>query len=110
MKRLVMIACAGWAMAVLSGCATVRVEAPAGDQVVLATTGRNLTRMESFKKWYFLWGLLPVSDTSTAQDIKECGFRAVKVVTKMGVDDFLMSLLGACPIIPCSRTVEIWGE
>ncbi|MEK7477673.1 MAG: hypothetical protein AAB152_18800 [Candidatus Coatesbacteria bacterium] len=110
MKRFVLIVCAGWTAAVLSGCATVTVEAPAGSPVALASTGKTLTRMESFKKWYFLWGMLPVSETSTAQDIKECGYKNVRVVTKMGVDDFLMSLLGIVPVIPCSRTVEIWGE
>lgn len=110
MKRLVLVVCGVWTVAVLSGCATVKVETPAGDPVALATTGKNLTRMESFKKWYFLWGLLPVSETSTAQDIKETGYRTVRVVTKMGVDDFIMCVLGIVPIIPCSRTVEIWGE
>jgi len=110
MKRLVMIAWGVWMAAVMSGCATVKVEAPAGDPVVLASTGKKLTRMESFKKWYFLSGLLPISETSTAQDIKECGFKVVRVVTKMGVDDFIMCLLGSAQIIPCSRTVELWGE
>ncbi len=110
MRKLAMVAFGAWTAAVMSGCAAVTVEAPAGAPVQLATPGKNLTRMESFKKWYFLWGLLPASDTSTAQDIRECGFKVVRVETKMGVDDFLMSLLGAVPLIPCSRTVEIWGE
>ena len=110
MKRLMMIGCGVWMAAVMSGCASVMVEAPAGDPVVMAQTGKKLTRVETFKKWYFLSGLLPISETSTAQDIKECGFKVVRVVTRINVDDFFMCLLGAAQIIPCSRTVEIWGE
>lgn len=96
--------------AVLSGCASVMVESPAGEPIQLATTGKVTSKVQSFKKWYFFWGLVAVSDTSTAQNIKESGFKVVRVVTKMSADDFLMAIIGAAGIIPCSRTVEIWGE
>ncbi len=110
MKRFVRAAVAVMVGTVLSGCASIVVERPAGDSAQFATTGKVTPNVRTFKKWYFFWGLVPVSDTSTAQDIKETGFKTVRVVTKMSLDDFLMSVIGAVGIIPCSRTVEIWGE
>ena len=110
MKRLMRGAVAVLVAAVMSGCASVVVESPAGDPIQLATTGKVTPNVKSFKKWYFFWGLVPVSETSTAQNIKESGFKVVRVVTKMSMDDFLMAFIGAAGIIPCSRTVEIWGE
>ncbi len=105
-KMVAILAC----ISTLSGCASVLVEGPAGDPVKLAPTGRQTTKVKSFKTWYMFWGLMSLGETSTAQMIQETGFKTVRVEVKMGVDDFLMSLLGIVPFIPVSRTVEITGE
>ena len=97
-------------VSMISGCASVLVEGPAGDPIKLAPTGRVTTKVKSFKTWYMFWGIMALGDTSTAQMIQETGFKSVRVEVKMGVDDFLMSLLGIVPVIPVSRTVEITGE
>ena len=97
-------------VSLLSGCASVLVEGPAGDPIKLAPTGRVTTKVQSFKVWYMFWGLMSLGDTSTAQMIQETGFKTVRVEVKMGADDFIMAILGIVPVIPCSRTVEITGE
>ena len=86
------------------------VEGPAGDPIRLAPTGKETTKVASFKTWYLFWGLMPLGDNSTAAAVQEAKFRVVRVVTKMAADDFLLSLAGIIPIVPVSRTVEVWGE
>jgi hypothetical protein len=105
-KAVLTLACC----AAFSGCASVLVEGPAGDPIKLAPTGRVTTKTQSFKTWYMFWGLMPLGDTSTSQMIQETGFKTVRVEVKIGVDDWIMNILGIVPVIPCSRTVEITGE
>jgi len=105
-NAVMVLACLG----VFSGCAFVLVEGPAGDPIKLAPTGRVTTKTQSFKTWYMFWGLMPLGDTSTSQMIQETGFKTVRVEVKIGVDDWIMNILGIVPVIPCSRTVEITGE
>jgi len=105
-NAVMVLACLG----VFSGCASVLVEGPAGDPIKLAPTGRVTTKTQSFKTWYMFWGLMPLGDTSTSQMIQETGFKTVRVEVKIGVDDWIMNILGIVPVIPCSRTVEITGE
>jgi hypothetical protein len=97
-------------MAVVTGCATVTVEAPAGREVQLANTGKNLNEVQNFKMWYWFWGLVPLSDSSTAEAIQQAKIKVVRVQTQANLDDLLMNLLGIVPVIPYSRTVYIYGE
>jgi len=94
----------------LSGCASITIEAPAGAPVQIGSTGKNLHKVKTYKKWYLFWGAVALSETSTSQDIADSGFKVVKVVTKINRGDVLLSLIGIVPLIPISRTVEIWGE
>ena len=108
-KMLLCVACAA-VMAVVSGCATVTVEGPAGEPVKLANTGKVLNEVKDFKMWYMFWGLVTLGDNSTAQAIQESKFKVVRVQTQANMDDLIMNLLGIVPIIPYSRTVYIYGE
>ena len=110
MNRVMRILVVAVLSASLSGCASVLVEGPAGTPITLVTTGKPTPNSRSFKVWYMFWGMMPLGDTSTAQMIHETGFKNVRVEVKMGIDDFLLSLLGAVPLIPVSRTVEIQGD
>lgn len=110
MKKRISCALAALLTLQLSGCASITVEAPAGAPIQLASTGKDVRKLKTFKKWYMFWGLFALGETSTAQDISDTGFKVVKVVTKMDASDFLLNLVGVVPLIPVSRTVEIWGE
>lgn len=110
MKKPVSYALAALLAFQLSGCASITVEAPAGAPIQLGSTGKNLLKVKTYKKWYLFWGLFALGETSTSQDIADSGFKVVKIVTKMDAGDFLLNLIGVVPLIPVSRTVEIWGE
>jgi hypothetical protein len=110
MKRITRAVFAVSLAFLLSGCATVVVEGPAGDPIRLASTGRATTKVASFKTWYLFWGMMPLGDNSTAAAVQEAKFKVVRVVTKIAADDFLLGLVGVIPFVPVSRTVEVWGE
>jgi hypothetical protein len=110
MRKFLLCAACTAVMAVVTGCATVVVEGPAGEPVKLANTGKTLTEVKNFKMWFMFWGLVSLGDNSTAQAIQEAKFKVVRVQTQANVDDLIMTLLGVVPIIPYSRTVYIYGE
>ena len=110
MRKFLLCAACAAVMAVVSGCATVTVEGPAGNPVQLANTGKNLNEIKNIKMWYIFWGLVPLGDNSTAQIIQEAKIKVVRVQTQANLDDLIMNLLGIVPVIPYSRTVYIYGE
>jgi len=110
MKKTISSALAAFLVLHLSGCATITMEAPAGSPIQLASTGKETRKLKTYKKWYMFWGLFALGETSTASDISDSGFKVVRIVTKMDGADFLLNMIGIIPLIPVSRTVEIWGE
>jgi len=110
MRKFLLCAACAAVMAVVSGCATVMVEAPAGKEIRLANTGKDLPLVKDFKTWYWFWGMVSLGDNSTAQLIQESKVKVVRVQTQANLDDLIMNLLGIVPVIPYSRTVYIYGE
>ena len=97
-------------LASLAGCASVQVEGPVGDPVSLAKPAVTTSKTMQTKTWYMFWGLVPLTDTSTSQMVREAKMEVVRIKVFMGLDDMLMSLLGVVPVIPVSRSVLIEGN
>ncbi len=75
---------------VFSGCATVVVESP--KDLKLANSGEYLPTMSKKKVWFALWGLVPLTNNSTADMMGACN-EVVRVKGYIGVDD---AVIGCC--------------
>lgn len=92
------------------GCWTVKVEVPAGSNVKLTGNfeGAGPT-VEKFRIWYVLWGLVPISENSTAPKLQGKTLSEVSVQDQADVLDLVISFfLGIVSIN--TRTVEIRGR
>ncbi len=104
MKRLIVV---GLALVMLCGCATIKVESPANSKVYLGTNAEQGSVVAKKHVFYALWGLLPISDNSTAMMIS--GQKEVTVKTYRDVADFLISaVLGIVSVT--SHSVEVRSE
>ncbi len=108
-RSLRILLCAGLVFA-MSSCASVQVEGPIGDPVKLTKPGALPSKIHHAKAWYMFWGLVPLTDTSTSQMIREAQMTEARVRVFMGLDDMFMTLLGVVPIIPVSRSILIEGN
>jgi hypothetical protein len=60
------------------------------------------------KVWYILWGLVPITSTSTADTMGLCN-EMVKVQSYYGIDDILINAVSCWAVggLVMSKTVEI---
>jgi hypothetical protein len=96
-------------MIITINCGTVIVAAPPGKDVELLGEG-DAARVVAVKKcWYLLWGLVPISDNSTALTVAEYQLKSVRVTSYYSPIDFIISFfLGFTSLH--TRTVEIEGN
>jgi hypothetical protein len=90
-------------------CGTVIVAAPPGKNIELLDEG-DPARVVTIKKcWYLLWGLVPISNNSTAPIVADYKLKSVRVSTYYSAVDFIISFfLGFTSLH--TRTVEIEGN
>jgi len=94
------------AVFLITACATVRVEAPAGTDIKLAKETSQVNYIAKKRVFYVLWGLVPITDNSTAMMIQGKNVKEMRVLTYYDPVDFLVSyFLGWLTIH--SKTVEI---
>lgn len=83
-------------LAATAACFKVKVDAPvqSGDYVLGTAEQESLTRVKT-RCWYLFWGLLPVSDNSSAEAVTKLppGTRIVKVQTGLDSASFFVALL-----------------
>ncbi len=107
MKKLIVIMCL-LSMVLLTSCYTVKVLSDTDRPITLASRTDNLPYKDSYRVWYALWGLVPISDNTTNKILKETKINKVRITTKMGIIDILISaILGNISIV--SWTVEVEG-
>jgi len=103
------IACA---LLTVPGCFTVRTQAPYGLEVKVLPADVPVEVSRKYQKWYALWGIVPLSETSDPRDIilRE-KLVEVRVATENALEDtvsnaffFILFKLGL--IIPQSIRVE----
>jgi len=93
----------------LESCATVRVEAPGKSDIKLATETSPYNYVMKKKVFYILWGLVPITDNSTASMLAGKDVSEVRVLTYYDVvDAFVSYVLGWLSIH--SKTVEIQAK
>ena len=92
-----------------SGCYSVRILSDRNSNIILASKTEHLPYKEKYKVWYILWGLVPISDNTTSKLFNNSNLKKVRINTKLGIDDILISLvLGSFTSI-ASWTVEVEG-
>jgi hypothetical protein len=108
MKRVLPIVVLAAIMLSALNCATVLVTAPPGSNVKLLEEIAPAPSKIMYKNWYFLFGLVPISDNSTADVIAKHQFKEVRVKTYQGPVDWLISYVTSGII--WTNTVEIEGN
>lgn len=93
----------------LSGCYSVKVTAPPGKEVTLATETDQLSYKTKKRNWYILFGLVPLNDTNTRTVIANNNLTKVRVETKHEFLDYLISIFTGILTIYTHTTV-IEGE
>jgi len=95
--------------AITINCGTVIIAAPPGKDIELLSEG-DVARVVAIKKcWYLLWGLVPISNNSTAPIVADYQLKSVRVSSYYSAVDFIISFfLGFTSLH--TRTVEIEGN
>jgi len=91
-----------------SGCATIQVKAPPGQDVRLLSEDDPIQTKIQTRAWYVLWGLVPISDISTDVKIAEQKLTGVRVTEYYGFIDVLLDMVLGIVTVH-TRTVEIEG-
>ena len=110
MKHMILAAClAAVCLMLLPSCGVVMVTAPPGDDVRLLPELEPAASKVTVKNWYVLWGLVPITNNSTADVIGRNQLENVRVKTYYSVVDWLINaVLGGFSIY--TNTVEIEGN
>jgi hypothetical protein len=107
-RRLAVISTVAVLCFVMAGCYSIKVCAPAGADVSLASTEKSLPFKKEVRSWYVVWGLVPiVNEDGVQQIIKDNNLSDVRVTTKMTFIDWLVSyFLGIATIQTRTAIVE----
>ena len=91
----------------MTGCYSAQMVAPQRSNIkVLSETGTTNFKKE-IRLWYALWGLVPISETSSARVIKEHELTEVRVTTKFKFLDFLIgAFTSIASIVPQTMVIE----
>lgn len=110
MKKLITIICV-LSLFLLTSCYTVRILSDADRPITLASRAESLPYKETYRVWYALWGLVPISDNTTNKILKESKIKKVRITTKMTIVDYLITLAlnALIPTTITSWTVEVEG-
>ncbi len=108
MKRIVLAAVLASIVLSVFGCATVMISAPPSSNVKLLGEIEPAPSKVTIKNWYFLFGLVPISNNATSDVIAKYQFKDVRVKTYMGPVDWIISYLTYGIIY--TNTVDIEGN
>ena len=95
-------------MVAASSCQIVKVSAPAGAGVELATESDNLATKIRKKEFYLLGGLVAISNNKTQEIIAANGFKKVRVETRYNLVDAIVN--GITFGIIHLRTTDVYGS
>ena len=91
------------------GCFSIKYSLPSETQSL--KENQKAEGKRKFKVWYFAYGLVPLNDNYVARMVEETNLQAVRVKTKMGLDDIFISLFSSWfTVIPTTVEVEGNGE
>ncbi|MEO0136726.1 MAG: hypothetical protein ABIL40_02235 [candidate division WOR-3 bacterium] len=93
----------------ITNCGTVIISAPPRDEIRLLPESESTTFKTKMKCWYVLWGLVPISNNSTAEIIAKHQLKNVRAKTYYSFVDYLINMvLGSFSIY--TNTTEIEGN
>ena len=106
MRRISALVLAGLFSA---GCATVVVEAPEGRRVPLATQDAPTEATYQKRVWYFLWGLVPLTNNSSADLVaKVPQGKKVRVKVQYSLTDVVIGIFTSLvSVVPQTVEVEV---
>jgi hypothetical protein len=93
----------------LGSCYNTKILINQADDVKLATPNEQLNMKIKQKNFYLLYGLVPWENNSPADKIKEYGFTKVRIYTRFGLTDFLLTTLGFGGLLMTTNTTVIEG-
>ncbi len=105
MKRLIILALLA---GIMINCAEVMIEAPNKQNVKLLPESKTGSFSTEMKCLYLFWGLIPLTNNSTADLIAKYDMQNVKARTHYGIIDWLIGTLTGG--ILTSWSVEIEGD
>jgi len=91
------------------GCYTIRYVAPVGKDVKAMDEITPAKVKVQKRVWYALWGLVPISDNSTADLIQKYNLKNARAKSKITILDFIISSFTSYVTI-VTLTVEVEGE
>lgn len=95
--RLYKIMRHGFSLAVclvlLSGCGTVRLEIPEGQDVRLLEKTDYAEIRVNRTVWFWLWGGRPISDNTSLQEIEKYQLKEVRMQTEQSMTDNIINIL-----------------
>lgn len=110
MKKFTTLICI-LSLFLMNSCYTVRVVSDVDRPITLASKTETLPYKETYRVWYILWGLVPISDNTTNKILRETKINKIRVTIKMSFVDYLISALlnAIIPTTIATWTVEIEG-
>ena len=91
------------------GCYAVRYVAPAGKDVKMMDEMTPAKVKFQKRVWYALWGLIPLTDNSTADLIQKYNLKNARATSKFTILDYIISAFtGYVTIV--TLTIEVEGE
>ncbi len=93
----------------ITNCGTILVNAPPKEDIRLLSETEPTSFKTSMRTWYVLWGLVPITNNSTADIIAKHQLKNVKVKTYYSFVDYVIAaFLGGFTIY--TKTTEIEGN
>ena len=101
----------GLLMLSLSGCFSVPLEAPYGQDVKLLPAGTPVEFTKRYQKWYAIWGIFPLTMSDyPAEVIAREGLVEARIYTEDTIEDafsgFVYVMLIPTGILPQSIVIE----
>jgi len=101
----------------VAGCATIIADAPAGASNTVSMTsqpsGSSVHFVAKKRVLYLLWGLIPITDNHTANEIATAtsgkNAKNVTITSQYDIIDFLVSWIGSFVTLHC-RSVKVEGD
>jgi len=93
----------------ICGCYTVKIVSIPDQNITLAPETEPLPYKKTYKVWYALWGLVPITDNTINKILADTKLQKVRVTTKQNIVDILITMiLGNFSIT--TWTVEVEGS
>lgn len=87
-------------------CSTVRFAAPANKNIEMLSEADPATYKTTTHAFYFLWGLIPISNNSTDKIILDKGLKNARAKSYYGIVDILVEFFTAGIISTYSIQIE----